>query len=131
MPRKKRSEKMMAVVLPRVEIERPEPEKVVGEVYSALCPLCGRAIPEKRSIKSGYAVVDHVGYFESIDWERGKPFGVAHPAAGRGSFRESRDVDISEVPEFFEQVKARLIDAVREWHSKGWLSDEDLAKMGV
>ena len=125
MARKKRGEiKATAVAV------RPAPSPkivplVAERVISALCPVCGRSVPEKRAIKVGYVTVDRVPYFASIDWDENKPFGVAFSAGGRGSLRDWHYISPDDAPELFEAVKARLIQAVKEWIKKGWISPEE------
>jgi len=121
-PRRKRSEKRAVRVLPApVEVVvRP-----TEEVLAALCPVCGRTVKD-RALKIGYVTVGKVGYFDSIDWDADKPFGVAYQATGRGSFQNWRHINPDEAPELFEALKARFIQALREWEAKGWLAKEDI-----
>ena len=127
MPRKKRSEKIREAARP---IERPERKAaapvVAGETFAALCPVCGRAIPEGRAVRIGGITVGKTPYFDTIEWDPNKPFGVALSAGGRGSFREWRHIGPEELPEMFDQVRGRLLDAVKEYYNKGWLTDNDL-----
>lgn len=120
---KKRSERIKEVKVPSpVQVER----KGAAEVVAAICPTCGRTIPSERALKVGSITVGKVGYFDSIDWDEAKPFGVAYQANGRGSFRYNRHIGPEEAPELFEALKARLKEAVREWRKKGWFSSEDI-----
>lgn len=126
MPRKKRSERKTGeAVAVRPAPVRPEAE-VAERIMAAICPLCGKSIPTKRAIKIGYVTVDRIDYFDSINWDPNKPFGVSYSAAGRGSLRDWNYISPEEAPELFEAVKSRLIQAVREWVNKGWLSQEDI-----
>jgi len=122
--RKKRSEKRVIREAPA-----PAPVEVVKpaeEVLAALCPCCGRTIKD-RAVKISGVTVGKVGYFDSIDWEEDKPFGVAYQASGRGSFTNWRHINPEEAPELFEALKARFIQAVREWVRKGWLSHDEIS----
>jgi hypothetical protein len=122
MPRRKRSEKVEVAVRPAPV----RPQVAAERIVAAICPCCGRTIPEKRAIKAGYVTVDHIGYFASIEWDEKKAFGVSYLPGGRGSMGWSY-IDPEEAPELFEAVKARLIRAVREWINKAWLSEEEIS----
>lgn len=126
MARKKRSEKTTAAVRPAPA--PPEVAKVAGEILEAFCPVCGRTVPQNRALKVGGVVVGKVGYFESIDWDPNKPFGVAKEASGRGSLANFRYINPDEAPELFEVLKARLIQALKEWINKGWLSPDEISQ---
>lgn len=120
MGRRKRSEKLREIK----ELPLPTEVKVMpaaAEVMAAICPICGRSVPENRALKVGTVTVGKVGYFDSIDWEPDKPFGVAYQASGRGSFNNWRHIDPSQAPELFEALKGRFIDSIREWLAKGWI----------
>ena len=126
MGRRKRSEKAGAVAIRPTPAPIEVPARVGERMVSAICPLCGRTIPEKRAIKMGYVTVDKVGYFEGIEWDPEKPFGVVYEAGGRGSLRNWQYISPEDAPELFEALKARFIQALREWINKGWLTEEDL-----
>lgn len=127
MARKKRSTKLAkgAVAV------RPAPVSEVAKVAAerfiiAFCPVCGHSIPEKRAKKIGYVTVDRVPYFESINWDANKPFGVSYSAAGRGSLRDWQYITPEEAGELFEAMKARFIQAIEEWIKKGWLEKGEI-----
>lgn len=126
MPRLKRSQKQPGEVVKPAPAPAIAPLRAAERIVGALCPICGRVIPQDRAIKIGYVTVDRVGYFASIDWDENKPFGTSYPAGGRGSFRHWEPIGPDDAPELFEAVKARFIQAVREWMHKGWLSEEDI-----
>jgi hypothetical protein len=108
----------------QVQIPIPNRQKVV--LY-ALCPCCGRAIPERRGTVRGKAGnIETQPYFNTIEWDPNKPFGIARLATGKGSFRESTYIGKDEAPELFEAVKGRLIAALKEWMVKGWISRDEL-----
>lgn len=126
MPRRKRSET-------RVVREAPVPAEVkvvkpTAEVLAGICPVCGRTVKD-RPVKVGNVTVGKVGYFDSIDWERDKPFGVAFVAGGRGSFTEWRHINPDEAPELFEALKARFIEALGEWIAKKWITPEEVERL--
>lgn len=124
MPRKKRSEKGLTTeAAPRpVAIKT----RVGTKVVAALCPCCGRAIPENRAIKVGSVTVDRINYFGSIEWDPDKAFGVRYIASGRGSFRDTEPIDPEDAPGLFAGVKKRFLDALGEWKNKGWISQEEV-----
>lgn len=127
MARKKRSERVAeAAVKARPVAVAVAPLRVAVKVVSALCPICGRAVPENRAIKFGHVTVDRVSYFGSIDWDPEKPFGVSYTPAGRGSFREWQHIDPEDAPELFKAMKARFLDALGEWITKGWISVDEV-----
>ena len=126
MPRKKRSLKLAEEVA-----VKPEPKKVASgvvaeRIFSALCPICGRAILQKRAIKVGYTTVDRVPYFDSIDWDSNKPFGVSYEASGRGSLQNWEYISREDCPELFEALKSRFLTALGEWLMKGWITEAEV-----
>lgn len=127
MARKKRAEKAVA----RLELPVIEPTRVsVGTktVYHCSCPVCGRRIPEKRAIKAGnFHVIDHIGYFQSIDWDPDKPFGSAWEPSGYGSVgNNARTITPDEVPELFRSLKGRMLQSIVEFRTKGWMTEEEI-----
>lgn len=105
----------------------------MGEYRQALCPVCGSAhgkvatsrVPGKPSIKWNF-----VNYWERIkDFDPDKPFGVIQGVGlGRGRsfkhigyFSPEEDID-----GYFPLVKLRLLNAVKEWLNKGWLSKDEI-----
>ncbi len=123
-PRKKRSEKLAE---PPVVAKAPKRAKESPrEVLKAFCPVCGHSIPIQRAIKSGYATVDHVDYFDNIKWDPDQPFGAAFYFEGRGRITKSRYLTPEDVPALFDAVKSRVIQALREYIDKGWIKQEEL-----
>lgn len=125
MPRKKRSERLAEVAV------RPAPKPVVTgvvaqRVIGCFCPVCGRTISQFRAIKAGYVTVDQLRYFESIDWDPSKPFGISFDAAGRGSLANWEYIGPEDAPELFEAAKGRFLQALKEWLDKGWIKREEL-----
>jgi hypothetical protein len=128
---RKRAERQAAVNPPKsAPVQKPTvtPGKVV--LY-ALCPVCGRAVPERRGTVRGSKGVniETEPYFDTIQWEPDKPFGIARPATGKGSFSQSSYIDREDAPELFEAVKRRFLNALREWLHKGWIQPEDLKNL--
>ena len=128
---RKRAERQAAVGLVEestpVQTPTPTPEKVV--LY-ALCPVCGRSIPERRgTVRGKLGNIETQPYFDSIQWDPDKPFGIALPATGKGSFSGWRHISKEEAPELFEALKQRFLEALREWAAKGWIKPEDLKNL--
>lgn len=115
MPRKPRA-KRIEVVIPK-QVVREKPTKFT--VY-ALCPVCGKTVTD-RAVKLGGVTVGKTPYFETIEWDKDKPFGVAIATGGRGSFTEWHHISKEDAPELFEGLKERLLQAVKEWLDKGWI----------
>jgi len=124
MGRKKRSQKVEVAPRPT----RVRAEAVAERILAALCPCCGRTIPEKRAIRVGYVTVDRVDYFASIEWDENKPFGVSYVPGGRG-FGNWEHISPEQAPELFEAVKARFIQAWIEWIVKAWITREELLRL--
>jgi len=127
MGRKKRSEKEGAGAAAggkSLARRRPAPAPT-GESLQAFCPVCGKMVVD-RAVKVKYITLETVPYFKSIDWDPDKPFGVAKTLAGRGSFKDWRYITPEEAPELFEGMKGRLLEAVREWLAKGWVTIEEV-----
>lgn len=127
MPRKKRSQKLaeretVQPIVERIRAATAPTEPIIG----AFCPVCGHTIPEKRAIKQGYVPIDHVDYFDSIDWDANKPFGVSFAATGKGSLKDWRHISPEDAPELFQKVRGRFVKAIKEWMDKGWLSKEEI-----
>jgi len=125
MPRKRRSEKLAEVAVRPAPVPT-EALAVAEKILSALCPVCGRTIPENRALRIGYVTVGKVGYFESIDWDPDKPFGVSFRAGGRNAFKDWEHIGPEEAPELFEALKARFIQALKEWVAKGWIKEDEI-----
>jgi len=113
-----------------IEGERPVPPRVTAAariLFRAFCPVCGKSISERRvTLREGTVPLETQPYFESIEWNKDNPFGTTVLAAGRGSFTQWEYINPEDAPELFEAVKARLIQAVREWIDRGWLEKEDI-----
>ena len=107
---------------PVVERERP---RGTATIVGAFCPCCGKTIQD-RAVKVGNISVGRVPYFDSIEWDPNKPFGVRFSATGRGSLKDRESIGPEDAPELFEGLKRRLIAATKEWEAKGWLTAEDL-----
>ncbi|GAH73640.1 unnamed protein product [marine sediment metagenome] len=145
MVRKKRSEKeaelgkLAAPERRRKAAPAPRVAREAGEYRAAFCPCCGTSHGTKRleyPQKGDYSSPATQNYWQWIidrDRERGldkdEPFGVIQAVGmGRGHsfgvigyFGPEDDRD-----GFYPLVKARLLQAVKRWLQKGWLSKEEV-----
>ncbi len=99
----------------------------------AICPVCGRSagveVTERVEGKP-YIKLKKRNYWERVkDYDPKKPFGVIQETIGRGSFNlvgyfsPEEDVD-----GFFPLVKGRLLQAMKEWVDKEWITREEVDK---
>lgn len=124
MGRLKRKQRLAKVVVPA---PKPAVTGVVAQrIVGAFCPVCGHTVPEKRAIKAGHVTVDQIRYFQSINWDAQKPFGIVFDAAGRGSLSNWTYISPEDAPELFEAMKQRFLQALKEWLDKGWIKPEEL-----
>lgn len=102
----------------------------MSEWKEALCPLCGVSHgminitpPGKPWIK-----LDQENYWERTKgFDPDKPFGVIKASEGRGTMRLVRYYDIDEDTEgYFPLIKERLLNVLREWQKKNYLTREEL-----
>lgn len=134
MARKKKSEKgevRGGVAILKKPRELPSVTPVSAKaIMEALCPVCGRAIPERRgTVKSKLGNLETQPYFESIDWDKNKPFGIRLPTNGKASFKNWDYIDRDEAPELFEALKNRFLQALNEWLEKGWITREEVTEL--
>lgn len=131
MARRKRSER-----LPKAPIaETPKvgvpvlPRETRGSIQ-AFCPTCGRTIAERRAtVRSKLGALETTPYFDSIAWDPDKPFGVRLSTNGKGSFRDWAYISKEDAPELFEALKNRLLTACKEWLQKGWITEDEIARI--
>lgn len=103
------------------------------EYRQALCPVCGSAhgkvatfrVPGKPYIKGNF-----VNYWERIkDFDPDKSFGVIQEV-GRGRGRSFKLIGYfspeEDIDGYFPLVKLRLLNAVKEWLNKDWLSKDEV-----
>lgn len=126
MPRRKRSE-TLAALQPVSRAPAAERPRETATVVACLCPICGHSIQD-RAIKVGHITVEKRPYFETIDWDPDKPFGIAYPAGGRSSYKDWQHIGPEKAPELFAALKGRFLQAIKEWREKGWITAEDLEK---
>jgi len=106
----------------------------MSEYRQALCPVCGTAhgVEVTQTVRGKpYIKLKRRNYWERVkDYDPDKPFGVIQETTGRGSFKllgyfsPAEDVD-----NFFPLIKARLLQAVKEWHNKHWITTEEIQSL--
>jgi len=106
----------------------------MGEWKEALCPMCGNShgminiytVPGKPWTKVGQE-----NYWEKTrDFIPDKPFGVVKSGEGRGTMELVRYYDIDEDTDgYFTPMKARLLQVLKEWLDKGWITREELEEV--
>lgn len=103
----------------------------MSEYRQAFCPVCGVAhgmevtdTPEGKP----YIALKKRNYWERTrEFDPAKPFGVIQETQGRGSFRLVGYFNPSEDQDgFYPLVKDALLNAVKNWMDKGWLSRQEL-----
>lgn len=93
----------------------------------AFCPVCGKTIAERRgTVRTKIGTLETMPYFDSIIWEKDKPFGMIVATTGKSSFKNWQYIDKEDAPELFNALKARFIDAIREWQEKGWIKPDEI-----
>ena len=103
------------------------------EWREAFCPECGRTMGMLNITPKGkrYVKLGQVNRWEQTqDFTGEKPFGVIKSSAGARSMKTVRYYDIDEDAEgFFGFMKKRLLNVIREWLAKGWLTVDELAEV--
>ncbi len=114
MPKQTRKQRLKIAVKP----EAP-PQVTVsagGFMRQVLCPVCGRGSSSlpfwQRTVE--FDPKKQFGFTQEIGRGRGKNFTVTERFGPEGE------------PEVFELVKARLLQAAREWRDKGWISQDEI-----
>lgn len=101
------------------------------EWREAFCPMCGYTrgmrnlykVPEKPWTKYGQENF----WKKTLEFTGDKPFGVIKTSEGRSSMRLLRYYDIDEdVEGYFPLMKQRLLNVIKEWRDKGWLTKEEI-----
>lgn len=100
-------------------------------IRQAICPICGTAhgiqvtetVPGKPYIK-----LRRGNYWDRTkSFDPNKPFGVIQETLGRGTFRLVGYFSPEEDQDgFFPLVKARMLQAMKEWVDKGWITKEEV-----
>ncbi len=107
------------------------PSQETPVIKQALCPVCGRAVGylwERDPIFK--TKLRRINYWEKTkEFVPDKPFGVIQQAgmANLRGFQVLGHFNPEEDTEgFFPLVRARLLEAVKEWLEKGWLTREEV-----
>lgn len=103
-------------------------------VRAAFCPVCGMShgaeVTETVEGKP-WMVLARRNYWEKTkEFDPDKPFGVIQESLGRGTFtligyfEPEQDVD-----GYFPLVKRRMLQAMKEWIDKGWITRNELEEV--
>lgn len=103
-----------------------------------ICPMCGRTAGHKRDLKEGSTWKKGAAYnFWAREFDPDKPFGVVMGSEGRqppqkegdktGTIQKEGYFQPEEDGEFFHFVKHRLLQVIRNWIAKGWLTEAEVA----
>ena len=103
----------------------------MSEYRQALCPVCGTAhgVEVTQTVRGKpYIKLKRRNYWERVkDYDPDKPFGVIQETLGRGSFKLLGYFSPAEDQDgFFPLIKARLLQATKEWMDKGWITREEI-----
>ncbi len=97
------------------------------------CPMCGLSVGQKNITVKGkpWIKLDQENLWEKAQSFTGdKPFGVIKSSEGRGTMKMERYYGIEEdVEGYFPLMKARLINVLKEWLAKGWITQEELEEI--
>ena len=124
MPKQPRSKRF-------ARVEEREPRLSVAKeatvFHMAFCPLCGECKGMEK-VRTGSYVTGHKNWWERTkDFDPQKPFGVIVSSSGRGTFEFVGYFSPEEDTDgFFPLIKARLIQALKEWRDKGWISEGEI-----
>ena len=106
----------------------------MGKLYEALCPVCGRTIPQKKVTKRREYPEEneHENYFDRMDrlWDQQKDYWglIRQTGGGRGAglpiigYLERPE----DYPEFFEQLQKALLRAIKYYLDKSWIKPEQI-----
>lgn len=103
----------------------------MAEFKEAFCPVCGYTHGKRNITVPGkpYIKLSEENFWERTQHFTGdKPFGVIKAGEGRGTMRFVRYYGIDEDNEgYFPLIKQRLLNVLREWRDKGWISQEEIS----
>ena len=104
------------------------------EMRKAFCPICGRTAGRevtKRVKGKHYIALEHGNYWDRTkDYEADKPFGVIQTTEGRGTITTTGYFNPEDDKDgFFPLVKARMMQAMKEWIDKGWITIDELKQV--
>ncbi len=91
------------------------------------CPVCGRGVG-KRNVKTPAGItIGQKNYWQGLQPYDTFPFGLVKKSEGKGSLEIVREYSIDEDREgYYEIIKARMLNAVKVWLSRGWIKKEDI-----
>lgn len=114
MPKQTRKQRLKITERPAVAVRAPVTS--AGELRQVLCPVCGRGSSSLTF------------WLRLSKFDPGKEFGVIQEIGlGRGNnFTVIGRFGPEGEPEVYELVKDRLLQAVKEWRDKGWLSQDEI-----
>lgn len=102
----------------------------MAQIKTIPCPMCGRVAGRKAIRKKGSTYLKlRVENFwaQTSGFDPDKPFGVIMETTGKGTFHKVGTFQPEEDAEYFPFVKARVLNVVKEWVAKGWLSQSEVA----
>ena len=99
----------------------------MSEYRQAFCPVCGitHGTEVTETVRGKpYIKLKRRNFWERVkDYDPDKPFGVIQETTGRGSFKLVGYFSPEEDEDnFYPLIKARLLQAVKEWMDKGWIA---------
>lgn len=106
----------------------------MSEHRKVICPICGTAhgmeVTERVEGKP-YLAKKRRNYWErTLHFDPDKPFGVIMETTGRGTFHKIGDFSPEEDTDgFFPLVKNRMLQALKEWVDKGWISPTEIGSV--
>lgn len=103
------------------------PERKRSKRRRGLCPVCGKTAGTRLRDPND----PDSERINDLDFEReARPLGYVQEFGGRGSITTAEPFGPDDDPDgFFPRFKGHLLAAVREWHEKGWITDEELASL--
>lgn len=105
------------------------------EWREAFCVLCGRTMGKRTIYKMpgkpyfGIEREDNL-WQKTEEFTGDKPFGVVKSSEGRGTMKFERYYNIDEdVEGYLDFMRQRLLNVIKEWLKKDWLSKSDIEKI--
>lgn len=102
----------------------------MGEIRQVPCPMCGRAGGRQVVLKKGstWRKKGTVNFWAgTANFNPNKPFGVILETTGRGTLQKVGTFTPEEDTEYFPFIKFRLLNVIKEWVEKGWVSESEIA----
>lgn len=99
----------------------------------AFCVLCGRTMGKRNISPEGKPYIklgERNLWEETAGFTGDKPFGVVKSSEGRGTMKFVRYYGLDEDEEhYFDYMKARLLNVVKEWRAKGWITEDEVREL--